>query len=174
MGSRETHRAVAVDARRAGVMKERSIIFGTESVRATLNGLKTQTRRVIKPSVKGCTVGAYTGGDTPIEPVNVQEDGDPWTDIPCPYGQPGDLLWVKEPYYRWDGSGTGKSVIYCADGAWIDWGREPVWRGSMDLDSFFGGKKTSSRYMPRWASRLTPIITDIRAERVQDISQDDS
>ena len=41
----------------------------------------------------------------------------------------GDRLWVRETHYRWAGSGTDKSVIYCADGAWIDWGMEPLWYG---------------------------------------------
>lgn len=79
--------------------KERPILFNGAMVRAILDGTKTQTRRVVKPSVKGCTVGTFTSGhrqrEGAVEPVNVQPDGDPWDTIPCPYGRPGDRLWVR-------------------------------------------------------------------------------
>jgi len=146
------------------------------SINGILEGRKTQTRRIVKPSVKGCTVGSYTNGN-PLdnEVVNVQEDGDPWTDIKCPYGQPGDRLWVRETWamndveYGWGSipktrpPGFGE-ITYRADGEWKDQFEEldgdiPPWRPSI--------------FMPRWASRLTLKITGIRVERVQDISDVD-
>lgn len=155
--------------------------MGAESVRAILEGRKTQTRRVIKPSVNGCTVGVYTAGNPPIvaDVVNVDEDGDPDEDILCPYGKVGDRLWVREtwgtgcrphPYLGWvDG------IEYKADEAYLD-GIESLPLNvidDQDLDKYSDGWH-SPMFMPRWASRITLEITDIRVERVQDITEADA
>lgn len=136
-------------------MKEHPIIFSGPMVRAILEGRKTMTRRVVKPSVKCCTVGAYTTDSGSAKPVNVQEDGDPWTDISCPYGQPGDRLWVRETWTECDG------VFYAATDTRPGMNGIPqAWRPSI--------------FIPRWASRITLEVTDVRVERVQDISDEDA
>lgn len=83
----------------------------------------------------------------------------------CPYGQPSDRLWVKETFYRYYPSETWPEpkALYRADGITL-----------CDKDS--EGKKqrwTPSSHMPRILSRITLEITDIRVERVQDISEED-
>lgn len=165
-------------------MKERPILFSGEMVRALLAGTKTQTRRVVKgsPSIvrwNPIVIAGRAGWE--------DEHGRP---IICPYGQPGDRLWVRETWgvisHSWDKHGNrvkwtpnrpatairempfGKCyysghVIYAADGPneWSD-------------DDDGGGEPRSlwhpSIHMPRWASRILLEITDIRVERLQDIT----
>lgn len=84
---------------RGSEMTERPILFSAPMVRAILDNQKTQTRRVVKPTVKGCTIGSYFSGGKLKELVNTDpDDGDPvdGPEIVCPYGQPGDQLWVRE------------------------------------------------------------------------------
>ena len=107
-------------------MKERPILFSGAMVRALLNGSKTQTRRVVKPTIKGCGVGVYTHGPWLVVPFHTEADGDPWTDIACPYGAPGDRLWVRETWayngQAWRNTGPEEKrregyVTYAADNA---------------------------------------------------------
>ena len=82
----------------------------------------------------------------------------------CPYGQPGDRLWVRENFglgFTEDES-EGPALFFRAD--WPDERVQPALTANWK----------SSRYMPRWASRLFLEVTDIRVERVQDISEEDS
>ena len=145
-------------------MAERPILFSGEMVRAILEGRKTQTRRVIKPQPSGgvrwnaVVLNGYGG----------------WTDghgapLRCPYGQPGDKLWVRETIYEYEYG------VWCyrADGEYVRC--DPADKGKML--AWAHHKKTrscSSIHMPRWASRITRVITEIRAERVQDISEADA
>jgi hypothetical protein len=119
-------------------MKERPILFSGPMVRAILDGRKTQTRRVVKLRNDSC-------GD-PIMPNDPR--------MPCPFGGPGDRLWVKETH----GPSAG-GMVYRADG------------GTACPD---GGKWRPSIFMPRWASRITLEVTGVRVERLQDISQADA
>lgn len=137
-------------------MKERPIIFKAEMVRAIIDGTKTQTRRVVKPAKdrngSGCNLapceiaGDVNGGDYSL----------------CPYGQPGDRLWVRETHGFWPSADSERredGVIYRATDD--DWEcRMFDWRPSI--------------HMPRWASRITLEITSVRVERLQDISEADA
>lgn len=138
--------------------KERGILFSGAMVRALLAGKKTQTRRAVKPSVKGCRVGTYTSGDR-VTPVNVEADGDPWTDIRCPYDVP--RLWVRETTLD-DGTEHG-NIHYRADATDAD----NAWLAEAGL------KWTPSLLMPRSRSRLTLAVESIRIERAQAISDAD-
>jgi len=122
-------------------MKERAIIFSGEMVRAILDGRKTQTRRVIKPP-KG-SAPEYAG-----------------VDFGCPHGAPGDRLWVRENI-RWYKEGS--PTRYAADGC-------PVMRDGESVAWTFNEAHVPSIHMPRWASRITLEITDVRVERLQDMS----
>lgn len=117
--------------------RERPILFSSPMVRALIAGTKTQTRRVVKGE---------------------------W--IVCPYGGPGDRLWVRESHWWFKDEHdpvtgyyppklTAEDVEYRADGERP--GRS--WRPSI--------------HMPRWASRITLEITGVRVERLQDISAED-
>lgn len=126
-------------------MKERPILFSGPMVRAILAGQKTQTRRLIKPSDL-CVLDLNTGSEVKgLLPVR------------CPYGAPGDRLWVREAHYVQSAGyadGSGKLILYKADGeASVTW--------------------TPSIHMYRWASRITLEITGIRVERLNDISEKD-
>lgn len=136
-------------------MKERPILFSGEMVRAILDGRKTQTRRIYKPK------SGFPREDGEITPTSAEQ----WTEFgPCPYGQPGDRLWVREAWnqsgmgWRSPGYGLGR-MHYRAD---PDHGWQDYW-----------GKWRSPIHMPRWASRLTLEITGVRVERLQEISNAD-
>lgn len=131
--------------------KERPILFSGEMVRAILDGRKTQTRRVIKPQPTGSKY--WTEFEGAFYPSNFKA-------IPemmrCPYGVPGDLLWVRE---TWIPTTKGERV---ADYRATSEGREYAtpWKPSI--------------HMPRWASRITLRVVNVRVERVQEISFDDA
>lgn len=138
--------------------KERPILFNGEMIRALLDGRKTQTRRVIKPQP-----GKLTFFDWPASKEK------PWPVLPggklqpCPYGVPGDRLWVRETHgiaYQ-----DGKQ-IYEYKASWYDWDAERATRNGM--------KWKPSIHMPRSACRIILEVTDVRVERVQDISEEDA
>src|SRR3990167_3795376 len=124
-------------------------------VRAILDGRKTQTRRVIKPQPKklGWSKGIYHQGEYREEV---------WK---CPYGQPGDRLWVKE---SWGIQDCGKHVGISSD----HWPHGfPVSRIYYLADQEgWSFSNRSALFMPRWASRITLEIISIKVERVQEIS----
>ena len=170
-------------------MKERPIIFAGESVRAILTGRKTQTRRVIKPQpdnpetfgvspVWGWGVRCWDSKPIPEEKrrfcVHAAFDQggqrvDRW--LPCPYGKPGDYLWVRETWQDYCPIWQG---YWCGHGSQSEIQREhrPVYR--TDNPVMKPMKWCSPIYMPRWASRTTLEITDIRVQRVQEISEEDA
>lgn len=143
-------------------MKERPIIFNDAMVRAILDGRKTQTRRIVKPQPEA---GAQFSGWI-VESSEAKREGcatwhvGPTTVLAkrrsyarCPFGQPGDRLWVRECF--------------------SDTGLGPVYRASVS-ERHWLGKWTRSIHMPRWASRITLEITAVRVERLQDISEADA
>ena len=134
--------------------KERPILFSGEMVRAILDGKKTQTRRVAKG------VALEWLDDAGFDPEFVAKDNDL-----CPYGKVGDRLWVRETHsikeYDFD-----YHVTYFADG------ETKIFKSN--VSGMFTNKKTRpSIHMPRHFSRINLEITDIRVERIQDISDND-
>ncbi|MGK4351076.1 hypothetical protein ACSMFN_12425 [Enterobacter sichuanensis] len=140
-------------------MKERGMIFNGEMVRAILDGRKTQTRRVIKD----CTVGR----DQISKFIQIGKKfiGCYPEDVPelirecCPYGVPGDRIWVRETFCSvpdHEEPAGCSALLYAADG------NGPY------------GNWTPSIHMPRWASRILLEITDVRVERLNDISEEDA
>jgi len=133
--------------------KERPILMSAPMVRAILGGTKTQTRRVVK----------YAAPDL------VDADGWPLRDesesgggevrAGCPYGQPGDRLWVRETFmdlgacylYRADQSAERERAIVAPGQRW-----------------------KPAIHMPRAASRIALEITAVRVERLQDITEADA
>ena len=166
-------------------MKTKAIIMQPWGVRAILDGRKTQTRRVIKPGPEPVTThpdcspdGKWIGYDVySIVWRTPNSDGGLYTDRDChspwksPYGATGDLLWVRETWCDIRGGGFGSQVAYLTDS--LDH------NGVEDSDSKrarldYGYKWRPSIFMPRWASRLTLRITNVRVERVQDIFETDA
>lgn len=142
--------------------KERPIIFNGEMVRAILDGRKTQTRRVIKPH-KEIVQSDFPDHWMIMEGQYVYWPFDKAELLPlvCPYGQIGDRLWVRETFAEKIDEGLGHNfVVYKADG--------PNLKSGYEL-GFLAQKWTPSIFMPRWASRITLEITDIRVELLQAI-----
>ena len=160
-------------------MKEHPIIFSGPMVRAILDGRKTQTRRVVKPQPPNktrhmqLTEGewcAFGEGTQVAGGAWCGETGDPpFNRWKCPYGQRGDMLWVRE---IWKPTCSGLTVDtyvrYCAD----DSRREIV--HNLECRGHDTERWRPSIHMPRWASRLTLEVTGVRVERVQDITPDDA
>lgn len=154
-------------------MKEKPIIFNGQMVRAILEGRKTQTRRMMKPQPELRMGGFWHWKDCQWADGGI---GFPKTGIEdhAPY-QPGDRLWVRETFSQWydDDDFTHLITEYRADtdgkcrpAGWSDFidapaaPDVPVWRPSI--------------HMPRELSRITLEVTDVRAERLQGISEEDA
>lgn len=158
-------------------MADRPIIFSAPMVRALLDGQKTQTRRVLKLAGRapeyigpiGCqddpTCWGWDHADGGYITVAGDDNDhlpgwrDGWRDWSGAYA-PGDRLWVREAV------------------CWVSaWG----WRYRADNDDLTEkreagevGRWRPSIHMPRWASRLTLTVTDVRVQRLQDISEADA
>jgi hypothetical protein len=144
-------------------VKERPILFSGPMVRAILDGRKTQTRRPIKPQ----PTQIYTG-PCPLVYPNLPAGErlvakDHWL-IDCPFGQPGDRLWVRETFGIL--TGNGHRTVYRADGD----PEQTFYPG----EKILGMKWVPSIYMPRSASRITLEITGVRVERLQEITPHDA
>ena len=155
-------------------MAEKPILFSGEMVRAILNGRKTQTRRVVvpQPVIKnGWAEWGWeiVGGQKSGRPRRCFWHDDTWRreqntapiDEYCPYGQPGDLLWVRE---TWSDNirGCPNGLTYRADHL------NPKGDGPAIV------KWRPSIFMPRWASRITLRVCDVRVERLQGINEADA
>lgn len=143
------------------IMKEHPILFSAPMVRALLNCTKSQTRRVVKDN------------EGPNLPSEIQEERELLGKPYCPYGQPGDRLYVRETWqhsnYPYGPLDKGCSIFYRAD-YWDD-------PHGMDGERSPEGKYRDwkpSIHMPRWASRILLEIVSVRVERLQDISEADA
>jgi hypothetical protein len=172
-------------------MKERPILFSGEMVRAILDGRKPQTRRVIKPPPEHRADGWHvaTNPKSGYGSEKVMRDFLP---IYCPYGQPGDKLWVRETFVVESSFNSASAEDYpppFKDGRPIKWTNDDeygeYWEQchyrATDLEPELhygldepGCKWRPSIFMPRWASRITLEVTGVRVERVQDISEGDA
>jgi hypothetical protein len=155
---------------------EHPILFTAPMVRAILEGRKTQTRRVIDFARIARCAGARKGRlfySATFDSWAVEGGDVDFCLVDCPYGKPGDVLWVQEGFRVDELSSTGEwaGVVYRAGGETMK--RIPADKCDMPSaqprDSFLSG-----RFMPRWASRLLLEVTDVRVERVEDISEEDA
>ncbi|MHA3051861.1 hypothetical protein [Acinetobacter sp. ANC 4640] len=157
--------------------KERPILFNAEMVKAILDGRKTQTRRILKSDYDEM-VERDNGNIWPWR-EDCENGGDYW--YPCPFGQVGDRLWIRETCIispkNWLSSNdqlNHKDIIKDSDG---DHRVVQYLATNSDTDvplNDFKLKKTPSIHMPRWASRILLEITNIRVERLNDISEADA
>ena len=169
-------------------IKERPILFSAPMVRATLEGRKTVTRRAVR---------AGFNPDDLEGTLSASECRKLYRELPqhfgasyfCPYGQPGDRLWVRETFallgnedgccIDWQdnlvkGDERGAARIYRASCPPGDYGLNQIpakaeWKPDTEAMEYDGAWRPSI-HMPRWASRILLEITDVRVERLQDIT----
>lgn len=150
-------------------MKERPIIFSTEMVKATIDGRKSQTRRIVKPRlVPFIEQSNLVNGKVCLETLDCE--------IPCPYGQVGDKLWVRETWAIADlplDQEFGDIITTSLVGFGLEYLKacEMIYKAD-DADNESRWKP--SIHMPRWASRITLEITEVRVEKLQEITGKDA
>ena len=165
-------------------MKEHPILFSAPMVRAILDGRKTQTRRVVKPQPNQIAHGwEWPGTRAKAKRASgaiATMGADPFAALletlafSCPYGRVGDRLWVRETFCECENYAMSAhdpcdgerytEIIYRAD----DTEQRPL----KDVHGGYNWKP--SIFMPRAASRITLEITDVRAERLLQISPSDA
>lgn len=167
-------------------MKERPILFSPPMVRAILEDRKTQTRRAVRKQFAPDAEPAEVPATSP-EGWQISGHSGLWWDdagacfddaIRCPYGQPGDRLWVRE---TWQGPLVDDFESYLADPDKFkkpefceyaaDGGPAPEF---VTLDDELEQRWRPSIHMPRWASRILLEVVSLRVERLADISKDDA
>jgi len=171
------------------------ILFSPPMVKAILEGRKTMTRRTLKDiqtegflydaTEKARRVhGSYHGFHPPSSNCACGRS----EFMLCPYGQAGDILWVKEAYFgwgHWEQQGTTKkgkdkwNFVYDSQKVVFD-------EDDIDSAGYFTGKytgynhlesrwfKRNSLFMPLWANRIQLEITKVRCERLQGITEEDA
>jgi hypothetical protein len=181
---------------REGEVKERPILMSAPMVRATLEDSKTNTRRVMSPQPSHDQYHEWRGKvtrdaehrmwcwkDLVLDNIWDFPEGEDRTELArhCPYGVPGDRLWVRETYLP--------DPIIDDSLASTEWYGCPSTRRLSDIPAKYRTRdlvihKASwdgddlrwmpSISMPRWASRITLEITDVRVQRLQEISEEDA
>ena len=152
-------------------MSEKPILFSGEMIRAILDGRKTITRRVIKPLAleRPEWIASQRRWNVVHRPDGLGRL------VLCPYGQPGDRLWVKEVWTLWSNATDWYTVSYAAeaevDGATVT--IHPV-KCERDLRVLQSRGVKSARFMPREFSRITLEVTGVRVERAQEITDMDA
>lgn len=173
----------------ATAVKERPILFSGEMVRAILEGRKTQTRRV--KGLKQINSDASRWQQLKDFVFQYRPSADRVA-VKCPYGQPGDRLWVRETfvlestyeYHEEELRPTDRPYQECGDEHQGHYFLIPHYRATepephiVPYDRVDGYDDTTSWrpsiFMPRYASRITLEITEIQVERVQKISEVDA
>lgn len=153
-------------------MTDRPILFSDPMVRALLTGTKTQTRRVISAEQRRTKVNLFDGtwsDSYVLDPGNQswREDGYPW--------RVGDRLYVREAWRCNGWASDVATIMYRAsegDGYTAMTGQYPVDEGKKALR--VTGTWHPGIHMPRWASRLTLLVTEVRVQRLQDIGHVDA
>ena len=166
--------------------KERPILFKGEMVRAILDGSKTQSRRPVKhPLAQAANQILSYKGQTKFDCVLKDDSGGI---IQCPYGKPGELLWVRETFciesskeVSYDPSHTdGRPIRHHQDDESGAWWEQPHYRATdpapeLDIGTDEPGCRwRPSIFMPRWASRILLEITAVRVEQLNAISEADA
>lgn len=142
-------------------MKQTPILFSTPMVQGILEGRKTQTRRIIKhqPTIDPQTGDWLVKGLAGNEEVHPIEDWVKLQPKDCPYGQPGDILWVRETWAPFT------AVIRVP--------RDYHYKASKDAN-LNGGKWKPSIHMPKAAARIWLEVVSVKVERLTDITEEDA
>lgn len=148
------------------------ILFQQEMVKAILAGLKTETRRIIKPQpipedvkmpvpVKDFVNQLKKKENLGYDRISTSGTSKGFYLPKCPYGQHGDILWVRENYMavtsHWEGKEEHGYAYQASD---KDWGKFAKWKPSI--------------HMPKEACRIFLLLKEVKVERLQDISENDA
>ena len=165
--------------------RERPILFSSPMIRAILDGRKTQTRRVVKPQpthrlIEG--LGHITRGMDPADDGAVWYDADcvnPGREVRCPFGRVGDTLWVRETWREIEDPAAKRSE--CSRITVDSLGDTQRWvcdyaadKPTRIMDKIGRPQWKPSIHTPRRLSRITLEITEVRVQRLQEISEDDA
>ncbi|PKR55443.1 hypothetical protein [Thalassospira marina] len=160
-------------------MQVKPILFSAPMVRAILDGRKTQTRRVIKPQPysdnhnnciwNGCNYGQGSNGNPHFDHLASPLPSSKTKKVNCPYGKPGDLLWVRESWQALSFGDYLPTKDHVSDVRYMATDK----LAGLDKDAR-GWPWRPSIHMPRWASRITLEITDIRVQRLNQIAAEDA
>jgi hypothetical protein len=96
-----------------------------------------------------------------------EDEHDTWCDMPCPFGETGERLWVRETFIH-------EPVDYCWEASVSVPSQPSITIYRADAEDPRGGRWTPSIHMPRWASRITLEIKSVRVERLNEISEEDA
>lgn len=147
-------------------MKERGMIFNAEMVNAILSGRKIQTRRPIKwKQTRFTEIAEREDGSLWPWAEDCERGGDIW--FACPFGEVGDCIWVRETWAEAGASAPDLKLYRANYPAHVPTHYENV-PPAEDV------RWTPSIHMPRWASRITLEIIDVRVERLHSISERDA
>lgn len=156
-------------------MTERGMIFNGEMVRAILDGRKTQTRRIMAPQpaddIERCI---FPNPEVIGWKSSLRHKYGSTTAHFCPYGKPGDRIWVREAFRVHSRATDVAPLVYKASerNSWTEQTlRVPV---AVCNKPATPEKWTPSLHMPRWASRILLEITDVRVERLNSIHDVDA
>lgn len=151
--------------------REIPILFSTSMVQAILEGRKSQTRRIVKPQPVQQVMGG--GPFEAMKSLGISDDplgwtwkGTRWMPWPesilnmSPYGKTGDRLWVRETWAYVDFAGEDNGYVYRATDP--DWETTEEWRWRPSI------------HMPKAAARIWLEVTEVRVERLQEISEEDA
>ncbi|EPS5422593.1 TPA: hypothetical protein R4126_002609 [Klebsiella michiganensis] len=156
-------------------MTERGMIFNSEMVRAILDGRKTQTRRIMAPQpADDIERGIFPNPEVIGWKSSRRHKHGSTTAHFCPYGKPGDRIWVREAFRVHSRATDVATLVYKASerNSWTEQThRVPV---AVCNKPATPEKWTPSLHMPRWASRILLEITDVRVERLNTISEEDA
>lgn len=166
-------------------MSEKPILYTAQMIAAMREGRKNVTRRVIKGIPLYYDLGKNPQSYGPGE-FAFLDMADPIGTYPtyakCPYGGPGDLLWVKETFGvvrishplikqtlpMFDYTHYSKTEPDC-----LEKGYELLYKATQEIDPDFPIKWRSPRFMPKWVARTWLEVLNVRPERLQDISPKD-
>lgn len=149
------------------------MLFSAPMVRAILEGRKTVTRRIVTPQPPadcqawaGWILDSTTSDD--VGKASWHDQAGPLAfkthHVRCPYGQPGDRMWVRETWYN-DAAFGKPEIFYRADGSFDEQFEQHR------LGQVGPFKWRPSIHIPRWASRINLEVTGVRVERLQDITE---
>lgn len=151
-------------------MADRPLLMSAPMVRATLAGIKTQTRRILNPAPRLDHFASEHLEDFELRGFEVVEQPDGRHLVYRPRWRPGDRAWIRE---AWAHDGPDLATVRAAfEDALGAAGYGPYYEATEPAPDTLRWR--SPIHMPRWASRLTLTVTEVRVERLQDISEADA